>query len=68
MTMANKIIASITTAGLVAGGGLAAAVVIACLIGIGGLFTAVVARAFAGNSMLAVRDPRLAESMTFHNP
>jgi hypothetical protein len=41
---------------------------LACLLGIGGLFVAAVAKAFAGNSMLAVRDPRLSESMTFHNP
>ena len=41
---------------------------LACLIGIGGLFVAVVAKSFAGNSILAVRDPRLPESMTFHNP
>lgn len=41
---------------------------LACVIGIGGLFVAAVAKSFAGNSLLAVRDPRLPESMTFHNP
>lgn len=39
-----------------------------CLIGIGGLFVAGVAHAFSKNSILAVRDPRMSESMTFHNP
>ena len=41
---------------------------LACVIGVGALFVAAVAKSFAGSSLLAVRDPRLPESMKFHNP
>ena len=41
---------------------------ILCLVGMGGIFCAGIARAFSKNSILAVRDPRMTESLHFHNP
>lgn len=39
-----------------------------CVIGLVSIFAAAIARNFAGTSILAIRDPRMTESMTFHNP
>ena len=39
-----------------------------CAIGVVSLFAAGIMRAFSSTSMLALRDPRMSESMTFHNP
>jgi hypothetical protein len=39
-----------------------------CVIGLVSIFAAAIARAFSQTSILAVRDPRMAEAMTFHNP
>jgi hypothetical protein len=40
---------------------------IACMIGVGGLFCAVIAWHAAGQALVPLKDPRLPESLAFHN-